>query len=337
LRGGPVDRGFSSFFGTHASTDIPPYFYIRDDRTVTAPTEEIEAGSTPGWSRIQGAFWRAGKIASDLKLEEVTPRFTNEAVSWLERHAVEGDATPFFLHVCFTAPHTPWLPIDPFRGSPLGLYGDFLNQVDDSVGRILDALERTGAAGNTLVIFTSDNGPVWYPEDTRRLGHAAAGPLRGMKGDAWEGGHRVPFLVRWPGRTPPGVVNPTTFSFVDLLATFADITGGTLPHDAGEDSFSVLPAWLGQTMQPRPPVLALSSRGTLSLREGTWKFIPALGSGGFSPPAIERPSEGGPNGQLYDLAKDPSELNNLWSQEPEIVARLAALLDQYVKAGRTRP
>lgn len=337
LRGGPVDRGFASFFGIHASTDIPPYFYIRDDQTVNAPTGEIEAGSTPGWSRIQGAFWRAGKIAPDLKLEEVMPRFTDEAVSWLERQAGGGNTRPFFLQVCYTAPHTPWLPVDEFRGSPAGLYGDFLNQVDDSVGRILAALARTGAAENTLVIFTSDNGPVWYPEDTQRLGHAAAGNLRGMKGDAWEGGHRVPFIVRWPGRTPAGIVNATTFSFVDLLATFAEIAGGTLPRDAGEDSFSVLPAWLGQTTQTRPPVVALSSRGTLSLRDGDWKFIPALGSGGFSPPAIERPSEGGPSGQLYDLAKDPAERNNLWQQEPEVVSRLAALLNEYVTAGRTRP
>lgn len=337
LRGGPVDRGFDSFFGIHASTDIPPYFYIRDDRVVAAPTEEIEAGSTPGWSKIQGEFWRAGKIAPDLKLEDVMPRFVREAVTWLEQKTTGANPKPFFLQVCFTAPHTPWLPVEAFRGSPVGLYGDFLGQVDGSVGQILAALAKAGVADNTLVLFTSDNGPVWYPEDTQRLGHASAGNLRGMKGDAWEGGHRIPFIVRWPGRTPAGSVNATTFSFVDLLATLAELTGAPLPRDAGEDSFSVLPAFLGHTSQPRPPVVALSSRKTLSLRDGNWKYIPALGSGGFSAPSVERPIEGGPTGQLYDLAKDPREQTNLWQQEPEVVARLKAQLNDYVTAGRTRP
>lgn len=337
LRGGPIDRGFDTFFGIHASTDIPPYFYVRDDRAVAAPTGKIEAGSSPGWSKIQGAFWRAGPIAPDLKLEEVMPRFTREAVSWLEQRAGKDKQQPFFLHLCFTAPHTPWLPVGKSRGSPIPLYGDFVGQVDDAVGEILAVLARKGVADNTLVIFTSDNGPVWYPADVQRLGHASSGPWRGMKGDAWEGGHRMPFIVRWPGRTPAGAVNPTTFSFVDLLATFAEITGATVPRDAGEDSFSLLPALLGQQPRPRPPVIALSSRGVLSLREGSWKLIPALGSGGFSVPATQRPVESGPTGQLYDLAADPSEQNNLWQQKPDVVSRLSAELDRARAAGRTRP
>ena len=147
----------------------------------------------------------------------------------------------------------------------------------------------------------------------------------------------MPFIVRWPGRTPAGAVNSTTFSFVDLLATFAEITGATVPRDAGEDSFSLLPALLGQQPRPRPPVIALSSRGVLSLREGSWKLIPALGSGGFSVPATQRPVEGGPTGQLYDLAADPSEQNNLWQQKPDVVSRLSAELDRARAAGRTRP
>lgn len=336
LRGGPADRGFDFFFGIHASTDIPPYFYIRDDRAVAAPTGKIEPGSSPGWSNIQGAFWRAGPIAPDLKLEQVMPRFTHEAVSWIERHAGGDRRQPFFLHVCFTAPHTPWLPVEKFRGSAVGPYGDFVAQVDDAVGQLLAALARTGVADNTLVIFTSDNGPVWYPSDVQRLGHAASGPLRGMKGDAWEGGHRMPFIVRWPGHTPAGAINPTTFSFVDLLATFAEITGATLPRDAGEDSFSLLPALLGKTPRARPPVIALSSRGVLSLREGSWKFIPARGSGGFSVPATERPAAGSPAGQLYDLSADPAEQKNLWQEMPDVVARLSAELERARSAGRTR-
>jgi len=328
LRGGPVDHGFDSFFGIHASTDIPPYFYIRNDRVVAAPTEKIEAGSSPGWSPIQGAFWREGPISPDLKLEAVMPRFTQEAVNWLGQRTSTGtnNAQPFLLYVAFTAPHTPWLPTEKFAGtSEASMYGDFVAQVDDSVGQILAALERTGAKDNTLVFFTSDNGPVWYQEDVKRLGHASTGALRGMKGDAWEGGHRLPFLARWPGRIKPGSVNATTISFVDLLATFAEITGAKLPTDAGEDSFSILPTLVGRSASAaRPGIMTLSSRGALTLREGDWKFISALGSGGFSPPQKQSPTPGGPIGQLYHLGRDPGEQNNLWQQEPEVVARLSA-------------
>ena len=340
LRGGPVDRGFDSFFGIHASTDIPPYFYIRNDRVVAAPTDKIEANSSPGWSPIQGAFWREGPISPDLKLEAVMPRFTQEAVNWLAQRPSGGTNTsqPFLLYVAFTAPHTPWLPTEKFAGtSEASMYGDFVAQVDDSVGQILAAVERAGAKENTLVFFTSDNGPVWYPEDTKRLGHSSTGSLRGMKGDAWEGGHRLPFLARWPARIKPGSVNATTISFVDLLATFAEITGAKLPADAGEDSFSILPALLGQTATARPGIMTLSSRGALTLREGDWKFISALGSGGFSPPNKQAPTPGGPTGQLYHLGRDPGEQNNLWQQEPEVVARLSARLKAAQTAGRTRP
>jgi arylsulfatase A len=337
LRGGPVDRGFDSFFGIHASTDIPPYFYIRNDRTVMAPTDHIEARNSPGWTRIQGEFWRAGPIAPDLKLEEVMPRFTQEAVDWLDQHAGGARRQPFLLYVAFTAPHTPWLPTRQFQGtSAAEMYGDFIAQVDDSVGQILGALERAGAKENTLVFFTSDNGPVWYPDDVQRLGHAATGPYRGMKGDAWEGGHRMPFIARWPGRIGAGAVNATTISFVDFLATFADLTGAKLPANAGEDSFSILPALLGRAGRSRPPVATLSSRRLVALRDGDWKLIPALGSGGFSPPNKQNPAPGGPVGQLYNLARDPGEQHNLWQQEPEIVARLSARLKQYQDDGRSR-
>ena len=269
------------------------------------------------------------------------PRFTQEAVNWLGQRPSTGtnNAQPFFLYVAFTAPHTPWLPTEKFAGtSEASLYGDFMAQVDDSVGQILTAVERAGAKDNTLVFFTSDNGPVWYQEDVNRLGHSSTGSLRGMKGDAWEGGHRLPFLVRWPGRIKAGSVNATTISFADLLATFAEITGAKLPHDAGEDSFSILPALLGRPAPAaRAGVMTLSSRGALTLREGDWKFISALGSGGFSPPQKQMPTPGGPIGQLYHLGRDPGEQNNLWQQEPEVVARLSARVKEAQATGRTRP
>ncbi|NIL96537.1 MAG: sulfatase-like hydrolase/transferase, partial [Planctomycetales bacterium] len=195
LRGGPLDRGFDSFFGMHASLDIPPYFYIRGRSAVTPPTETIEAhhsmGGEDDWNQIQGAFWRKGQIAPDLKLADVTPRFADEALEVIRSHGHQEN--PLFLYLALPSPHTPWLPTQAFQGqSGAGMYGDFMMQVDATVGQILAALDEAQMAENTLVIFTSDNGPVWYDKDVARFGHRSAGDLRGMKASSYEGGHRMP-------------------------------------------------------------------------------------------------------------------------------------------------
>jgi arylsulfatase A-like enzyme len=338
LPGGPVDRGFDSFFGMRASTDIPPYFYIRDRRAVTPPTGRIQANQTPGWSPVQGAFWRAGRIAPDLELDEVLPRFTSEAVAVIEEAA--KDPRPFFLHLAYTGPHTPWLPSAAYRGkSKVGLYGDFVMMLDAEVGRVLDALDRTGAARDTLVIFTSDNGPVWYPEDVERFGHDSAGGLRGMKGDAWEAGHRMPFLVRWPGRVKAGGVSHQTICFTDLLATFADIQGAKLQGSAGPDSFSILPVLEGRQPGDEPVrgplVMQSGSRGPMVIRDGDWKYIDAPGSGGFSKSPKPRP--GDPPAQLYHLREDPGERRNLYHDHPDKVRELKQRLKAVVESPRTRP
>jgi arylsulfatase A-like enzyme len=336
LHGGPVDCGFDSFFGIHASTDIPPYFYIQNDRAVAPATNHIDASSTPGWSPIQGAFWREGKIAPGMKLEEVMPTFTSKAVQALEKFREDKSKKPFFLYVAFTAPHTPWLPLEKFRGrGKAGLYGEWVAQVDDSVGRILKAIDATGARGNTLVFFTSDNGPTWYPEDVKRFGHSAAGQWRGMKGDAWEGGHREPFIARWPGKIKPGTESKETVCFTDFMATFAALTDSKLPDDAGEDSFNILPALLDEPRDKpiRDAMVSVSSKGLLAIRQGDWKLINGAGSGGFT----KFRGEKGEVGQLYDLADDPGEKQNLWQKRPETVKRLSALLEKYQQDGRSRP
>lgn len=339
LRGGPFDRGFDSFFGIPASTDIPPYFYIENDQVVAAPTETIPANNSAGWSPIQGAFWREGPIATGLKLEDVMPTFTSRAVEWIEHYGKAGANQPFFLYVAFPAPHTPWLPLEEFEGrSDAGMYGDFVVQVDDSVGRIVGALDRFGFRDNTLVFFTSDNGPVWYREDVERFGHSSTHIYRGMKGDAWEGGHRMPFIARWPGRIESGSASDETICFTDMLATFAELVDVELPDDAGEDSFSILPSLLGKPRKGpvREATILLSSRGVLAIRQGDWKLIRALGGGGFSQPQNQEPMLGDPEGQLYNLATDPSETVNLWQREPKVVKRLTALLETYEKSGRSR-
>jgi arylsulfatase A-like enzyme len=338
LRGGPVDRGFDSFFGLHASLDIPPYFLIDNDRPVAAPTEHIEASNSRGWSPIQGAFWRAGAIAPGFHHADILPLLTSKAVDYLK--ARRGKEQPFFLYVALTAPHTPWLPLEPFQNkSGAGAYGDFAMQVDDAVGRILAALDQAGQADRTLVFFTSDNGPVWFETDARRFGHRSASIYRGMKGDAWEGGHRMPFIARWPGKITPGTTSREVICFTDMLATFASLTGQSLPNEAGEDSFDILPALLGRTgSKPlREATIHQSSRGVLALRQGDWKLIQQLGSGGFSQPARVAPKPGQPIGQLYNLADDPSEQKNLYAEHPEIVRRLTEILERYKRDGRSRP
>jgi arylsulfatase A len=340
LRGGPVDRGFDSFFGIHASTDIPPYFYIEGDRVVAAPTERIEARHSEGWSPIQGEFWRAGPIAPGLQLEDVHPEFTRRSVRWLEEQHRANPRQPFFLYVALASPHTPWLPTGRFKGSSeIGMYGDFTREVDDTVGQLLAALDRLGIADDTIVFFGSDNGPVWYPADTLRLGHDSAAGLRGIKGDAWEGGHRVPLLARWPGSFPAGSTVATPVCFTDFFATAAEIVGAELPRDAAEDSFSMLRAMAGRESAPRPAMVTMSYRDVLRLavREGDWKLIDGLGSGGFTEPVFQKPVPDGPHGQLYNLKDDPQEQNNLWLAEPERVARLLAVLERQRREGRSRP
>ena len=343
LRGGQVDCGFESFFGFRASTDIPPYFYIRGDRAVTPPTAKIAGNNSEGWSPIQGSFWREGGIAPGLELKDVLPRLTDEACTIINAQAGQkSDARkPLMLYLAYTAPHTPWLPATEFAGkSGAGMYGDFVMMVDAQIGRVLTALERADMMQDTLLVFTSDNGPVWLPADVSRFGHDAEGGLRGMKADAWEGGHRMPFLVRWPGRVKAGTASDQTICFTDLLATFADICGAKLPAGAGPDSFSFLPVLEGRQPQDKPVrgpiVMQAGSSPAMMIRSGDWKLINQLGSGGFSKPSSIKPGPGDPAGQLYNLRNDLAETNNLYLQHPEIVARLKAEMKRIVESPVTR-
>ena len=343
LRGGPVDCGFDSFFGLRASTDISPYFYIQGNRAVMPPTNHIAEHHSAGWSEIQGAFWRGGGIAPDLELNAVLPKLTDEACAIIKAQAAKKAEIrePLLLYLALTAPHTPWLPAAEFAGqSGAGMYGDFVMMVDSQIGRVLAALEQAGMTQDTLLIFTSDNGPVWFPDDVARFGHDAEGGLRGMKGDAWEAGHRMPFIVRWPGRVNPGTVTGQTICFTDLLATFADVCGVKLPAGTGPDSFSILPVLEGRQPKDepirRPIVMQAGSSSAMMIRSGDWKLINQLGSGGFSKPSTIKPEADGPKGQLYNLHDDLAETNNLYLKHPEIVARLEAEMERIVKAEPSR-
>ena len=345
LPGGPVDVGFDTFFGIRASTDIPPYFYIDGDRALVPPIDHIDSNNTDGWTHIQGAFWRGGGIAPNMQLEDVLPRFTDEAVGVIREHSRLRPNQPLFLYLAFPAPHTPWLPTAAFQGtSGASMYGDFTVMVDHMIGRVLQALEDTALAGDTLVIFSSDNGPVWYDEDIERFGHDSSGGLAGMKADAYEGGHRMPFIVRWPGLVEPGSVSGQTIAFTDVLATFADITDRELQDGQGPDSFNFLPALRGvedPDATAHGPIVLRAGRGITTIRSGKWKYIDGPGGGGFSDrdPARTRrtpntPQSTGP--QLYDMERDPGETRNVIAEYRAVAERLDRELGQVLAGQHTR-
>jgi len=334
LLGGPLDRGFDHFFGQHGSLDQPPYFYIRGRRAVEPATMPIAESHDNSHSVIyQGRFWRAGKVAPNFKHEEVLDRYAQEAVSYLANHHRRAPEQPLLLYFALTAPHGPWLPAEQFAGkSAAGPLGDFVVHVDHVVGRVLNTLKALNLQDNTLVVFSSDNGPLWFEGDVQRYGHDSSGGLRGRKGDIWEGGVRVPLIARWPGTIRRQSTSNQVVSLIDLVATFAAIVGKDLPDGAGADSYNLLPVLLGQ--QGEKPVrdsliLQSTGAGNLAIRAGQWKYIPWRGSGGFlTKPGRIEPAPGEPAGQLYNLKDDPGEQDNRYQQRPEIVDRLSKLLEQ---------
>jgi arylsulfatase A-like enzyme len=308
LMPGPRAAGFDYFFGIPASLDMPPYVYVENERVVEAPTETIDEGKH---QREGGfGFWRAGPIAPSFKHAEVLDTLTQKAVEFLRSQKSDE---PFFLYLALTAPHTPLVPAAEFAGkSRAGDYGDFVAQMDDCVGRVLKAVDE-----NALVIFTSDNGAHWPRQDIKQYGHRANGSLRGQKGDLWEGGHRVPFIVRWPGKVKPRSTSERLICVTDVMATIARFVNLQNP---GEDSIDFLSG------PPRVSIVHHSGDGTFAIREGKWKLCTALGSHGFSEPRSIRPDPGGPTGQLFDLERDVRENYNVWKRHPQVVMRLLMLL-----------
>ena len=332
IEGGPTALGFDYFFGIPASLDMVPYVYIENDRVTALPDRETGRADAK-------AFWRKGPTGADFVHEQVLSTLTEKAISFIERHADQ----PFFLYFPLTAPHTPILPTEEFKGkSGTNAYGDFVLQVDWTVGQVLEALERNGLAENTLVIFTSDNGcsPAANFKELEAVGHDPSYVFRGHKADIFEGGHRIPFLVRWPGRVQPGSECDQTICLTDLLATCAAIVGDTLPANAGEDSYDLLPLLLGKATDTpvREATVHHSVNGSFSIRQGKWKLEMCPGSGGWSYPRPGRDDLSGlPPIQLYDLEKDVGERRNVFDQHPDVVRELTALLTEYVRRGRSTP
>jgi arylsulfatase A-like enzyme len=309
---------------------------------VEEPALTIEAGraSEEGW-------WRKGAIAPGFRHVEVLPKLTEKAVEYIGDHVRKSPDRPFFMYFALPAPHCPIAPADFVKGrSKAGGYGDYVVEVDWAVGQVAKALDRNGLTGNTLIIVTSDNGSPGRTKVDRapysiikEYGHYPNGDLRGIKADVWDGGHREPFIARWPGNIPAGAAADELVCLTDLLATCAAIVGAKLPDNAGEDSYNVLPVLLGQQyVEPiREAIVHHSGSGMFAIRQGKWKLILGRGSGGFSSPKSYKPKPGEPKGQLYSMEDDFAETTNLWSKHPQIVERLTNLLEEYEQKGRSRP
>ena len=335
ITGGPNALGFDYFFGITASLDIPPYVYIENDLPTMVPIEYTENKSKMGW-------WRRGLTGDDFEHEQVLPVLTEKAVTYIKEHVGSKKETPFFLYFPLSAPHTPILPTDEFKGkSKTNPYGDFMLQVDRTVGEILNTLDQLGIEDETLVIFTSDNGcsPQADFEELARFGHDPSYTFRGAKADIYEGGHHVPFAVRWPGKVVPGSTSNQVICLTDLLATVAAISGDELESDAGVDSYNLLPALFQETeTQIREATIHHSVNGSFAIRKGQWKLIMCPGSGGWSDPKPGSPEENGlPPYQLFNLETDNAETENLVDQFPDVVAELQDLLEKYIIEGRSTP
>lgn len=328
FRNGPTSIGFDTFFGISASLDMEPYVWLGNDRVESLPVRRIERSPLP-------AMWRTGPIAADFAHADVQSRFTREALDYLEQQ----DATqPFFLYLAFASPHTPIVPSPESAGRTGSPYGDFCVQLDHDIGRILRRLEEKGLAENTLVIFTADNGcsPAANFAELKAIGHNPQPGLRGAKADIFEGGHRVPFIARWPGRIPADTVSDALLGQIDLLATCAQLLGASLPSEAAEDSVAALALFTGpDDARVRDSLVHHSVRGAMALREGDWKLVLGPDSGGWSTPMPGETPPDAPPFQLFNLARDLGETTNVAGEHPEMVQRLGTQLKAEILRGKS--
>lgn len=304
---GPVNRGFDYYHGFHHARNMKAV--IEDDRVIEHD-EEVN----------------------------MLPRLTRKAVEYIASRAQLKDK-PFFLYLPLGSPHTPIVPAAEWKGkSGLGDYGDFVMQTDNVIGEVSAALAKHGLADNTLVIFTSDNGcsKAAGIASLAKQGHMVSAHMRGSKADIWDGGHRIPFIVRWPGKVQPGSTSDQLICLTDLFATTSEILSANVPQQTCEDSVSFLPALSGQKIvSSRAGVIHHSISGHFAYRYENWKLILARGSGGWSSPKENEVAAGALKAQLYDMQADPGETENLYDSKPEVAAKLLALLRQDVNNGRS--
>jgi arylsulfatase A-like enzyme len=336
IKNGPEDLGFEYSYGHCSSLDMAPYVYVENSMPTEVPlTTSVDKG--------EYSWWREGPTASDFIHEDVTPNFFRKSFEYIKEKSKEKN--PFFLYLALPSPHTPILPTKEWQEkSGLNPYGDFIMMIDDYMGQLEKVIKEAGIEKNTLVIFTSDNGcaPSVNFELLEKKGHHPSYIYRGHKADIFEGGHRVPFFVKWPGKIKQGIVSNEVICTTDLMATCADIVGYSLSDDEGEDSYSLLPLFEQDKLDKpfREATVHHSINGSFAIRKGDWKLIMCPGSGGWSfprPGKDQEVIETLPPIQLYNLKTDPGESLNLQAENVEVSEELKSLLIKYISNGRSTP
>jgi arylsulfatase A-like enzyme len=330
VKNGPNSLGFDYSFIVPGSLDMSPYVYLENGKATAIPDSISPRVPFPAYTRM-------GEIAPDFTHQTALDKLTQKAVNFIREQAESSQ--PFFLYFPMTGPHKPALTAERFAGSSgFGPYGDLVVQVDWTVGQVINALETYNLKDNTIVIYTSDNGSYMYRIDEDLPDHLADASVqgfhaasrqsnyiwRGTKADIYDGGHRVPFIVRWPGHVRSTSTNAGTICLTDVKATLAEIVGGSINEETGPDSFSFLPLLEGKQEIERAPIIHHSVNGTFSIRYGKWKLIFSDGSGGRQKP-VGRPFQ--EPYQLFDMVADPSETKNVLEQYPEVVKILTGYLD----------
>lgn len=334
ITNGPTTRGFDYFYGIIASLDMAPYVYVENDMPTALPDRETVNDGMK--------YWRKGPTASDFDHEQTLPNFINRAVDYI--HDKSKEDKPFYLYLPLPAPHTPILPIKEYQGkSGLNPYGDFVLMVDDMVGKVMKALKEAGVEDNTIIVFSTDNGcsPQAKFDELQAKGHYPSYIYRGHKADLFDGGHRIPCVVRWPARVKPHVVDQTV-CLTDFFATFAAVADYQLRDSEGEDSYNILPLLLNEKEGEviREATVHHSINGDFTIRKGEWKLLLSPGSGGWSfpkPGTDDEVIKTLPSVQLYNMQSDPAEKNNVYAEHPEVVKELKDLMIKYVKEGRSTP
>ena len=329
IPGGPTERGFDSFFGVDLP-NLPPFTWIRNDRILIQPTEKYVHDPTAGV--VMPRNFVGCPMAPNWKFDDILPEITDRAVRQI--HQLAQQQQPFFLYFSQTSPHEPVVPSAAFKGrSGIAPIADFVMETDWSAGQIINAVDDAGIADDTIIIFTADNGHSHYTgwQDLVAAGHAPSGPFRGHKGDIWEGGHRVPLVIRWPHKIAAATATHHHVSLTDMFATCADIVGADLPNTYAEDSFSFLPAALGKNVEPRPPMIHHSNHGEFAYREDDWKLVFRNRSG-----KLDQCRGKSRIVELYNLKQDIAERSNIAVQHPQQVQRLTEGLRQLVARGASR-
>jgi arylsulfatase A len=343
---GPNDYGFDYSFIHPASLDIPPYVFLRNHQVVD-PDVILTTDVYPrrkeyteyAWDRRhtdehavyweKGVWWRQGEMSRSYRIEDCQTTIVSEGLKFIDNHTANNPDKPFFMHLQLTGPHTPWVPIEKFKGkSPIGLYGDFCMEVDYIVQQIKEKLVEQNIDQNTILVFTSDNGAYWPQEEVDLHNHDSNWGRRGQKADVWDGGHRVPLLITWPAKIQEPMEYHHFVSLTDFFATFSDIAGLEMNDTMGEDSFSFKHVIDGDTETNVRPTMTHYTRRMSGIRNEEWKFIDGLGSGGFTAPNLIQPQPGGPTGQLYRIKSDSLESENLYMNYPERVSEMRTILEQ---------